>query len=205
MGGCDQLQGRGVSFGSGGKLASFVDKTRVASALTLAFSLVWFISLAWVSALALLLKTTPHIPSTSGPHLRCNTRHRWRQWAHPRNKNSRAPCLLGLRLRKKRGAALWPDRRRPWASRKLPSDSQNAGRASSVPDAESSQRSFVATMGEGEAPQKTPTAHGASNVMHTATRSLSGALAHKGLRLTHFFHRQLVSRAKQSQRSITRS
>ena len=41
MGGCDQLQGRGVSFGSGGKLASFVDKTRVASALTLAFSLVW--------------------------------------------------------------------------------------------------------------------------------------------------------------------
>ena len=149
MGGCDQLQGRGVSFGSGGKLASFVDKTRVASALTLAFSLVWFISLAWVSALALLLKTTPHIPSTSGPHLRCNTRHRWRQWAHPRNKNSRAPCLLGLRLRKKRGAALWPDRRRPWASRKLPSDSQNAGRASSVPDAESSQRSFVGNDGEG--------------------------------------------------------
>jgi hypothetical protein len=33
--------------------------------------------------------------------------------------------------------------------------------------------------------------------MHTATRSLSGALAHKGLRLTHFFHRELVSRAKQ--------
>jgi hypothetical protein len=91
----------------------------------------------------------------------------------------------------KRGAALWQNRRRPWAgtegSRKPPSDSQNAGRASSVPDAESSQRSFVDNDGKGEAPQKTPTR--ASNVMHTATRSLSGALAHKGLRLTHFFHR----------------
>jgi hypothetical protein len=37
------------------KLVSFVDRTRVESALTLAF----LISLAWVFALALLLKTTP--------------------------------------------------------------------------------------------------------------------------------------------------
>ena len=89
--------GRGVSFGSGGKLASFVDKTRVASALTLAFSLVWRGS----PLSRCCLKRPPHIPSTAGPHLRRNTRHRWRQWAHPRYKNSRAPCLLGLRLRKK--------------------------------------------------------------------------------------------------------
>ena len=37
------------------KLVSFVDRTRVESALTLAF----LISLAWVFALALLLRTTP--------------------------------------------------------------------------------------------------------------------------------------------------
>ena len=37
------------------KLVSFVDRTRVESALTLAF----LISLAWVLALALVLRTTP--------------------------------------------------------------------------------------------------------------------------------------------------
>jgi hypothetical protein len=39
----------------GAKLVSFVDRTRVESALTLAF----LISLAWVCALAMLLRTTP--------------------------------------------------------------------------------------------------------------------------------------------------
>lgn len=38
-----------------GKLVSFVERTRVASALILAF----LITFAWVSALALLLRTTP--------------------------------------------------------------------------------------------------------------------------------------------------
>ena len=57
------------------KLVSFVDSTRVELALTLAF----LVSLAWVFALALLLRTTAtHSLSTPGPNLRCNTRHRWR-------------------------------------------------------------------------------------------------------------------------------
>ena len=46
------------------------------------------------------LKPPPHIRSTSGPHFCCNTRHHWRRWTHPRNKNSRAPRLLGLGLPK---------------------------------------------------------------------------------------------------------
>jgi hypothetical protein len=55
MGDRDPLQGRDVSFLSGMcKLISFVDRTRVESALTLAF----LVSLAWVCALALLLRTT---------------------------------------------------------------------------------------------------------------------------------------------------
>ena len=48
------------------KLVSFVDRTRVESALTLAF----LISLAWVFALALLLRTTPtHSVDGSKPPL----------------------------------------------------------------------------------------------------------------------------------------
>jgi hypothetical protein len=45
------------------KLVSFVDRTRVESALTLAF----LISLAWVFALALLLRTTPTHSVNAGP------------------------------------------------------------------------------------------------------------------------------------------
>jgi hypothetical protein len=54
MGDCDPLQGRGVSLSRVRKLLSFVERIRVESALTLAF----LISLAWVCALALLLRTT---------------------------------------------------------------------------------------------------------------------------------------------------
>ena len=67
MGDRDPLQGRDVSFLSGMyKLISFVDRTRVESALTLAF----LVSLAWVCALALLLRTATHsIDAGSKPPL----------------------------------------------------------------------------------------------------------------------------------------
>jgi hypothetical protein len=63
---CDPLQGRGVSFLIAmRRLVSFVDRTRVESALVLGF----LISLAWVAALALLLKTgpTPSVNAGSNP------------------------------------------------------------------------------------------------------------------------------------------
>jgi len=101
MGDCDPLQGRDVSFLSGMcKLISFVDRTRVESALTLAF----LVSLAWVCALALLLRTTAthSIDGGSKPPL---------QHAAPLapTGSNRVACLLGRRLRKN---ATLPDLKR---------------------------------------------------------------------------------------------
>ena len=66
MANCDPLQSRGVSFLSAmRKLVSFVDRTRVESLLAVGF----LVSMAWVAALAFLLRTipTPSVNAGSNP------------------------------------------------------------------------------------------------------------------------------------------
>ena len=68
MGDYDPLQGRGISFLSGMRnLVSFVERTRVKSALAIAF----LISVAWVAALSLMLRTVPthSVNAASNPPL----------------------------------------------------------------------------------------------------------------------------------------